>query len=132
MNLKDAREHYYTHSGKTSDIARQLGLGAIAIIWLFHSGTADKLAIPALLVLPLQLVVIALACDLIQYAISAVIWSFYHRCKERSGTSEIDVFKAPAALNWPSIFFFYAKVVLIFVAYWHIFNYLSGAITAGA
>lgn len=128
MNLKDARENYYIHSGKTSDITRQLGLGAIGIIWLFHSSTADNLAIPALLLFPLQLVVAGLACDLLQYSTAAVIWSFYHRLKERAGTSEVEAFKAPAQLNWPAIFFFYAKVLLIVVAYWYIFNYLSGSI----
>lgn len=131
MNLKDARENYYTLSGKTSDIIRQLGLGAIAIIWLFHSGPADKLAIPAQLFLPLKLVVAGLACDLLQYATGALLWSFYNWRKERAGVTETDVFKAPEQLNWPAIFFFYSKILLIIVAYWHIFNYLSAAITAG-
>ena len=46
MNLKDAREHYYFHTGKVSDIVRQLGLGAIAIVWLFRSGDTTAAAIP--------------------------------------------------------------------------------------
>lgn len=37
MKLKDAREHYYFYSGKTSDLVRQLGLAGIAVIWLFKS-----------------------------------------------------------------------------------------------
>jgi hypothetical protein len=131
MNLKDARENYYAYSGKTSDIIRQLGLGGIAIVWLFHTGSANKLSIPLQLFLPLELIVAALVCDLLQYATAAFLWSFYHWRKERSGTLEIETFKAPEQINWPAIFFFYAKVVLIIVAYWHILRYLSVAISAG-
>jgi len=131
MNLKDARENYYTYSGKTSDIIRQLGLGAIAIIWLFQTGSTGKLAIPSPLFLPLMLVVAGLACDLLQYGIASFLWSFYSWRKERAGVSETDTFKAPEQINWPAIFFFYAKVVLIVVAYWHIFSYLSGVIATG-
>ncbi len=32
MKLQDARDFYYFHSGKTSDLIRQLGLGGIAVV----------------------------------------------------------------------------------------------------
>lgn len=131
MNLKDARENYYAYSGKTSDIVRQLGLGAIAIIWLFRTGSAESLAIPAALFLPLKLVVAGLACDLLQYASGAFLWSNYAWRKERSGVSASDIFKAPESINWFAILLFYAKVFLVILAYWHIFRYLSQSISVG-
>ncbi|MGY1426532.1 hypothetical protein [Lysobacter sp. A289] len=132
MNLKDARDNYYTFSGKASDIIRQLGLGSIAIIWIFRKSTPDAIAIPASLVLPLKLVVAGLAFDLLQYAIAAILWSFFAWRKERSGALATDDFKAPQQINWPAILFFYSKVVLIVLAYWHIFRYLTLIIRADA
>ena len=131
MKLRDALQNYYDYSGKASDIIRQLGLGAIAIIWIFRTGNPNSLAIPAQLFLPLKLVVVGLAFDLLQYAIGAFLWSVFHRRKEKSGISEEQAFDAPREINWPAIFFFYSKVALIIAAYWYIFSYLSVAITAG-
>jgi len=132
MKLKDALDNYYTYSGKASDIIRQLGLGAIAIIWIFRKTDQDAITIPTQLVLPLKLVVAGLAFDLLQYAIAAILWSFFHWRKERSGTQATDEFTAPQQINWPAIFFFYAKVLLIIAAYWYLFRYLTLIIRADA
>jgi len=131
MRLKDALQNYYDYSGKASDIIRQLGLGAIAIIWIFRTGNQDSLAIPAQLFLPLKLIVIGLAFDLLQYAVGAFLWSAFHRHKEKSGIAEEQAFDAPKEINWPAIFFFYSKVALILGAYWLMLRYLSAAISAG-
>lgn len=131
MKLRDALQNYYDYSGKASDIIRQLGLGAIAIIWIFRTDIPGNLAIPAPLFLPLKLVVAGLAFDLLQYAIGAMLWSNFHRRKEKSGISEEQCFDAPKQINWPAIFFFYSKVTLVIAAYLYIFTYLSTAISAG-
>ena len=131
MNLDKARENYYFYSGKTSDIVRQLGLGAIAIIWLFRTNESGIVAVPAALVVPLILVVASLACDLLQYAIAAMLWSYFAWSKERAGISESNTFKAPESINWPTILFFYAKVLLVIMAYWSIFKFLSRTISVG-
>ena len=131
MKLRDALQNYYDYSGKASDIIRQLGLGAIAIVWVFRTGNSESLAIPAQLFLPLKLVVLGLAFDLLQYAIGAFVWSLFHRRQENSGIGEEQAFDAPREINWPAVFFFYSKVVLILAAYWFIFRYLSGAISPG-
>ncbi len=98
MILKDARENYYFHTGKVSDIVRQLGLGAIAIVWLFRSGSLNSTIIPEALILPLKLVVAGLALDLLQYALGAAFWGFFQWRKEHIGATESDEFKAPSSL----------------------------------
>jgi hypothetical protein len=131
MNLKDARENYYFHTGKVSDIVRQLGLGAIAVVWLFHSGSGSEFSIPAPLILPLKLVVAGLALDLLQYASGSFVWGLFQWWKARNGVPESDVFKAPSAINLPALLFFWGKVVLVVCCYWNLWKYLSGFISAG-
>uniref|UniRef100_UPI0005094A63 hypothetical protein n=1 Tax=Candidatus Paracaedibacter symbiosus TaxID=244582 RepID=UPI0005094A63 len=87
MILKDARENYYFHSGKVSDIVRQLGLGAIAIVWIFRTGGPSSTVVPEALIFPLKLVVAGLALDLLQYAIGAALWGFFQWRRERRGTT---------------------------------------------
>ena len=103
MILKDAVENYYTHSGKTSEIVRQLGLAGIAVIWLFKQDSKQFAQIPVDLKLPLFLIIIGLTCDLLQCAVSTLIWGAYHRHKEKSGISSTDEFEAPISINIPEI-----------------------------
>ena len=58
MKLKDARDLYYFYSGKTSDLVRQLGLAAIAVIWIFKFEVGGTPKIPNDLGLPLALIVL--------------------------------------------------------------------------
>ena len=125
MKLKDARDNYYFHSGKTSDLIRQLGLAGIAVIWVFKFSSSAPPKIPQDLLLPLLLIVFGLTCDLLQYAVAAAIWGFYQRKKEKSGISEDIDFKAPRQLNWPAIAFFWVKVVAIVLAYCLLLRYLA-------
>jgi hypothetical protein len=130
MKLRDVLQNYYDYSGKASDIIRQLGLGGIAIIWIFHIGNPGVLAIPESLFLPLKLIILGLAFDLLQYAVGALVWSVFHWRKEQADISQEEDFKAPSSINWPAILFFYSKTLLILVAYWYIFKYLSVAVAA--
>lgn len=128
MILKDALENYYTYSGKASEIVRQLGLAGIAVVWLFKQDNKQFAQIPADLKLPLFLIVIGLACDLLQYAVSTVIWGTYHRHKERSGISPSDDFKAPTPINIPGIVFFALKIILIIAAYVFLLKFINSVI----
>ncbi len=127
MKLKDALDNYYVYSGKASDIVRQLALGGIAIIWLFQVAEGSSRTLPSELFLPLKLIVAALAADLLQYAVGSFLWSIYHRYKE-GRTAADESFKAHFIINWPAIGFYYAKVVLVVVAYWYLWQFLSLAI----
>ncbi len=130
MNLKEAREFYYFYTGKTSEIVRQLALAGIAVIWLFRQSIDDRQLIHPDLVLPLQLIVAGLACDLVQYAVSAGSWGMYQRRKELQGVQDETEFKAPRQMNWVPLFPFVVKIVLVVWAYLELLSYLSSAVIA--
>lgn len=130
MILKDAREHYYFYTGKVSDIARQLALGAIAIIWLFRTGDISASVIPRALAPPLKLVVAGLALDLLQYSFGAALWGLCQWYKETSETPEDEQFTAPRAINWPALACFWLKVAAIAIAYFQLLRYLASAVAA--
>jgi hypothetical protein len=130
VKLRDALENYNYNSGKASDIARQLALGAIAIIWLFQISDGPARTLPAALFPPLKLIVAALAVDLAQYVLAAVLWSVFHRYKEGRVDAETS-FRAPYPINWPSIVCFYGKISLVAAAYWHLWHFLANALHAG-
>lgn len=129
MKLKDARDLYYFYSGKTSDLARQLGLAGIATIWLFKQEVEGMPKIPSPLIAPLILIIVGLAFDLIQYAVATCIWGVFQRSKEASGIIEDTDFLAPKYFNWPGISFFFLKTLAIVVAYVFLLSYLASTIT---
>lgn len=128
MKLKDARDNYYFFSGKTSDLTRQLGLGGIAIIWIFKYDIQGTPKVPEALLLPLALIAIGLVLDFLQYAVSTAIWGIFQRRKELLPVNESDEFLAPKQFNWPGITFFVLKVVAIAGAYTMLLRYLAGKI----
>lgn len=130
MKLKDARDNYYFNSGKTSDLVRQLGLAAIAVVWLFKQDVGGIPKIPSALHLPLALVVLGLALDLLQYAVATAIWGIFNRFKERSGVTEEKEFNAPPQINWPALCFFWVKVGVIAVAYYLLLKHLAHTVLA--
>lgn len=129
MILKDARDNYYFHTGKVSDIVRQLALGAIAIVWIFRTGAGVPFSIPYELLMPLKLVVAGLGLDLLQYVSGALFWGALQWRKERAGFAESDDFKAPVWINWPALVCFWAKAGLTAMAYWQLLLYLANAIS---
>jgi hypothetical protein len=125
VKLKDARDFYYFHSGKTSDLIRQLGLAGIAIVWIFKYEVQGTPKIPEALALPLVLIVVGLVLDLLQYSVATAVWGTYQRLKERAGVSEDADFKAPRQFNWPALAFFWLKVVSIAAAYFLLIHHLA-------
>ena len=125
MKLEKWRETYYMHSGKSSDIARQLGLAGIALIWIFKEDKAGiGWIVPSQLIPVAFLILIGLALDFMHYVIATAIWGIYSWCKERSGASEDDEVFTPRWMNWPAIFFFITKTISIFLAYTLLLRYL--------
>lgn len=118
MKLSKARDIYFERSAKASEVIRQLGLGGLAIIWLFKSGGADTVGkIPADLQWPLILIVVGLASDLLQYATAALLWGSYQFYMFKKGTSEDLEISPHEAINWPALFFFVLKICSIVTAY---------------
>mgnify|MGYP000043864100 CR=1 FL=1 len=128
MNLKDAREYYGYFTGKTSEIIRQLGLGGIAIVWLFKTDVAGQSKVPPDFFWPLVLIAIGLALDLLHYFVAASIWGIFQRSKEKTGISHTQEFEAPSWFNWPGIFCFVLKVVAISAAYVLLLSHLARTI----
>jgi hypothetical protein len=125
MKLEKARDQYYFFSGKTSDLVRQLGLGGIAIVWLFKQTVSGAPKIPDELVWPLTCIVFALVIDFLQYAVATLLWGNLQWRKERSGLKDDHEFDAPPAINWPTILFFSVKTIAIVIAYVYLLTYLS-------
>ena len=124
MRLAQYRETYRELSGEASKLARQLGFAGIAVIWIFRNESPTKL-IPASLVGPALLIVVGLAFDLLQYVWAAAVWGGYQRVLERCGTPEDKDLDAPAWFNWPTLAFFWGKLILIVIAYALLIGFLT-------
>lgn len=118
MKLSDARDHYYTFSGKVSDVARQLCFAGIAVIWIFAVGdSVSGFSLPAELIWPLTFFILGLAFDLLHYLIAAASWGIFHRVKEKQHIGEDTDFGAPAYINYAPLTFFWGKAIATLVGY---------------
>lgn len=117
MKLQDYRETFYTFSGKASDLNRQFGFGAIALIWLFKQDIAGRPSIPHALLVPSVLVVSALLLDMLQYMVASAIWYNFYRRKEKEGLSEEEEITHSPWLERPTTLLFAVKVFLMIACY---------------
>ena len=127
MNLKDARENYYTFTGKLSDVNRQLCFAGIAVVWIVvvKDGEGNqllRLGFPS----ALWCFVLGLAFDLLHYFFASASWGIFHRLKERNGATENTEIEAPAWINWMPGLFFWLKVILTVVGYWFLLKNILG------
>lgn len=126
MKLPEALENYYYHSGKVSEIGRQVAFAGIALIWIFKVDGQNK--VPVELILPAMFILASLVLDVLQYLYATVAWGIFRRKKEKelnaANTPEAE-FLAPRALNWPTNVLFYAKVVCLGAGYWLLYQYLA-------
>jgi hypothetical protein len=118
MKLSEFRSTYQELSGKASEVARSLAFAGIALVWVFKTG-ADVPRPPPGLIAPTILLTAGLACDLIQYVYSAAAWGIFARIHERrlQDLQEDPDLDAPAWINWPTLFFFWTKLVCVAAAY---------------
>lgn len=120
MKLEDARQHYYDHSGKASEVTRQLAFAGIALIWIFKAGEEGPPHLPPELFFPAALIVLGLVFDFFHYISLATLWGTFSRLKEKAQVTE---FRAPAWLNWPGLICFVLKIVSIALAYGFLLSY---------
>ncbi len=93
QKFKEYRADFYTLSEKASDATRQLALAGIAIVWIFKIQDAQNVSIPRELLVPSLFFVVALALDLLQYSLAAVIWEgflHYHAAHGAKEEDEVD------------------------------------------
>jgi hypothetical protein len=127
VKREDVRNFYYEATATLSEVTRQLALAGIATIWLIRTGeTGGVLVYSPSLRFPLIGYVLALGCDLFQYAYKAAAWGIYNRIKERKNVPADCEFKAPALINWPAIAFFWVKVLLTVTAYVWLLSIIGG------
>lgn len=115
--LSKYREDYYFFSGKASEIARQLALAGLALVWLFKIDRPGETAIPAALFAPAGFLILAMFLDLCQYVGASLVWGLFSRSHERQGTPDDADITAPPWSNWPALIFFCSKVVAVAVGY---------------
>lgn len=126
MTLGDIRDAYQDLSSKASEIARQLSLAGVALVWLFKSGQPDspKLAVP--LVRAALFFFLALVLDFIQYLSGTAIWHAYFSHMEKKSVKLEDEVSAPVRLSWPTWITFYAKSLTVVFAYgWYVIPFLA-------
>jgi hypothetical protein len=117
MTLSEVRDAYQDLAGKASEIARQLSLAGIAVIWVFKAGSDQAPTIDQHLLRAAFCIALALSFDFLQYLVGTTTWFVYFRSKEKSGKKLADEFVAPAWFNWPTWTFFYLKSLAMLVAY---------------
>lgn len=117
MKISDYRADYYAFSSKTSEIARQLSFAGIALVWVFKPKDAEPIAIPPELLWPAGLFVLALALDLLHAAYGTFVWGAFSRYHEKRHIGAEHELDAPAWFNWPSLAFFWGKVLAVIAAY---------------
>lgn len=62
--------------------------------------------------------VLGLASDLAQYTLAAALWGVFGWKKERwidenNADKDREEFKAPDWINWPALFFFWLKIIVV-------------------
>lgn len=130
MKLAEVRENYTYFSGKASDIARQLALAGIALIWIFKTQVGEQYRVPKELLPAAGFVVLALILDFLHYIVASLCWAIFNRFKEYRGTKEDDDFLAPGQINWPSLVFFWTKLIATIAAYVYILRFVIFRIQA--
>jgi hypothetical protein len=124
LKFKEFRADYYWFSGKASDIARQLALAGIAVVWIFKVQQGVNVILPAELLLPALLFVATLGLDLLHYVIAALIWGAFTQWHRSQHVQEEDEVTASGALNYPALVLFWAKLVTVCVGYGYLLDYM--------
>lgn len=126
MKLSNYRETYYFFSGKASDVARQLALAGVALVWIFKTSNGPTPKIPGELILPAGLLVLTLAFDLFQYITATAIWGFFQWYEERklNDINDDPELSSHPCLKWPQNTFFILKLFTISLAYVFLFGYI--------
>lgn len=125
MKLKDWRDHAHKFTEKLSEINRQLAFAGIAIIWIFKIQVGNHYSIPSELLLPLFFIVVSLMLDLLHYLYQSIVWTLFHRRKEKQGVASEDDIKAPKWYSNVAYFIFYGKVAMNIFGFIILFIHLS-------
>lgn len=73
MKFREIQEHYYTVTGKASDVGRQLAFVGFAAIWVFREGTTG-IHVPLGMTPAAIGFALSLVFDALQYGVSSWHW----------------------------------------------------------
>ena len=124
MKLEQYKKDAYEFQGLASGLVRQFAFAGIALIWIFKIDKAEHL-IPNECYWPLLFFIGTLAIDFFQYFIPSIIWMkfFKHHEKENNGNVDVEI-KANEIYSFPGYFFYYGKVIFLFIGYVMIIKFL--------
>lgn len=123
MKIRDLERAKDVFTGKASDLVRQFAFAGIAVIWLVRTSNSAH-PIPESLAPVLALFGVALAGDVLQYAISSLIWTVYYRNKLRENLADDTEFEEPGWLPKPAYVLFWLKIVAALAAWLWLTKYL--------
>lgn len=127
MTTSESLSCYQKHSGKASDLVRQLAFAGLALVWLFKTDKSGGVKLPANLLWPAGLIILALVLDLVQYTYASAAWGTFNRMVEKHYRDDQE-FGAPTWINWPTLICFWAKIAAVIAAYCLLLSYTSGQI----
>jgi hypothetical protein len=93
------------------------------VIWVFKTDVAGRPTIPNDLLPGALLVIAGLTLDLFHYVAGSLVWGIYNRVTEQRIKEDTE-FAAPRQINWPTLFFFWSKTVVMVIAYLLILRFL--------
>jgi hypothetical protein len=127
MKIRKMREDYEFFTGKLSEIVRQLNFAGIAVIWIFRVGTeAGGIQYSPLLKRSLELFVLSLSFDLIQYVYQSIVWGSLNTCYFRKHQNEEKDVEVSGAWNYIALIFFWSKAAFATIAYIFLFCSIYG------
>ena len=117
ISLEQIKKDYEELSGKASEICRQLGFAGIGIIWIFNT-TQNGISIPEKFHLPLFLICLSLALDLLGYVIGTLTWYIIYLCHHKKESSDDTAeFKDSEWINLLTWILWAIKIALMICAY---------------
>lgn len=130
--LREFRQYHINATGKVSENTRTLALSALALMWLFKKEVAGTYEVPHALLVPLLLVVLALALDFSQYVYRSIVFHHLFRREEmrleKKEITEDDELHINTHVNTPAYALFYLKVICLVIAYIELLSHLSTTI----
>ena len=113
---------------------RQIAFAGIAIVWAFNRPSdTSPIELDRPFVWACFWFALCLLADLLQYLVSAAVWSYYARKKEVELKHQLqndpDI-SPPREINWPSLAFYYIKSTCLVVGYLVIITHLVGLVSS--
>lgn len=132
MKIEDYKKDYEFHSGKLSEITRNLSFMGFGVVWILIGGLDGfKLGfIPPLLKWVLALLVIFQIFDISHYVYQTITWYNHFRKleKDNGDTCKRDDFTAPDKYAERAWHIYWSKITIVITAFILLLIYIIGLI----